>query len=180
MRSHRSIRVFTAGMLFAAIAAFGQTAATGSSVPSPPQLPPVGLAPTETAQVNVVTTALPDPNGGGLLPVCSGTIAFYSGGPGSTAVVGIAAFNARSGEVFSAPLSYARTGASGARTVIRVAITLSPFLVPAGAGPVAAPCSLMASLETFDSATGVTHAIVYGATTQDTMSVSQATVAAVR
>ena len=178
MLNPRSTGMFTAGLLFAAIAAFGQTAATSTSTLSSPELPPVGLAPTETAQVNVVNTMWPDSNGG-IEPYCNGTITFYSGGPAGTAVAASTGFLVRSGEVFSVPLSYAATGASGMRTVIRAAIVLTPFLIPTAAGPVAAPCSLAASLETFDTASGVTHVVVSGAT-HDAVCVSQAKSAVVR
>jgi hypothetical protein len=179
MLGHRGPSVFIAGILLAAVSAFGQTAATSTSTPSSAQFPPVGLAPTETAQVNVVNTLLPPANGG-VEPFCSGTIAFYSGGPANTTVAAIAPFQVRPGEVFSAPLSYTATGSPGTRAVVRVAITLSPLLLPTDAGPAVTPCALAASLETFDTVTGVTHAIVSSVTTQDTMSVTQVKPSAAR
>jgi hypothetical protein len=139
--------------------AFGQ-------LPIPtPLLPPVGLAATETAQVNVVNSALPVP--GGIEPFCSGTIVFYGGAGGQTVLGNAAAFQVRPGGVFSAALPFSATGATASRTVIRVAITLSAFTVPTATGPQVSPCSLVSSLETYDTVTGVTHAFAFAAATQD-------------
>ena len=147
-----------AGLLFIAAAAFAQTTTTTAVMPSP-QLPPIGLAATETAQVNVANTALPSP-AGGAEPVCNGTIAFYGEGP---LIIGpVTGFSVQSGSTTFAALPYSLTGASGSRTVIRVAITLSPVNIMTAAGPQIAPCTLTSSLETYDTGTGVTHASVAG------------------
>jgi hypothetical protein len=152
-----------AGLLFVAATAFGQTTTTTATMPSP-QLPPIGLAATESAQVNVANTALPSP-AGGAEPVCNGTIAFYGGASDGGTVIGpVTGFSLQSGQIAWAALPYATTGASGSRTVIRVAITLSPVNIMTGAGPQVAPCTLTSSLETYDTGTGVTHASVAGVT----------------
>jgi hypothetical protein len=155
----RSYAITLGARLFLVTAAFGQPPI------STPLLPPVGLAATETAQVNVVNSALPVP--GGLEPFCSGTIVFYGGASGQTVLGNVAAFQVRPGEVFSAALPFSSTGATASRTVIRVAITLSAFTVPTAAGPQVTPCSLVSSIETYDTVTGVTHAYAFASAIQD-------------
>jgi hypothetical protein len=103
---------------------------------------------------------------GGAAPYCSGTIVFYGGAGGGSILGPVTAFAVESGQMFSVALPYASAGASGSRTVIRVAITLSAVMVPTATGPEAAPCTLASSLETYDTATGVTHAFASGVATQ--------------
>ena len=67
--------------------------------------------------------------------------------------------------MFSFSLPYASTGASG-RTVVWASITLSGVTVPTATGSAIAPCTLASSIETFDNATGVTHAFAAGVTPQ--------------
>lgn len=161
MLSQKNTLVTGAGLLLVAVSAFGQATGTaGATAPPSPVLPPVGLAISETAQVNVVNAATVPPSGG-VEPICGGTITFY-GGTGGGTVVGVSAFSLRIGQIFSAALSYVSASASGARTVIRAAINLSAVIVPTDAGPVAAPCTLASSIETFDNASGVTHAFASG------------------
>jgi hypothetical protein len=124
-------------------------------------LPPLGLAASETAQVNVVNTLLPPPNGG-VAPFCSGTVVFYDSMGG---VVGqIRPFQLESAQMFLTPFEFASAGAAGQRTVVLAVIYLSPFKVATAAGPAVTPCSIISSLETFDTVTGVTHAVVTGTT----------------
>lgn len=149
---------FGIGVWLMAVSAFGQTTAPASTSTFSVYLPPIGLAATETAQVNVVNTAqLPLPEAG---PLCSGTIVFYGGADGYSILGRIAPFQVTFGQMFSAGLPYSATGASGSRTVIRAEITLSPFKVMTDTGIQNTQCSLAASLETFDTVTGVTHAVV--------------------
>jgi hypothetical protein len=123
------------------------------------RLPPLGLAASETAQVNVVNTLLPPPNGG-VAPFCSGTVVFYDSMGG---VIGqIRPFQLESAQMFSTVFEFASAGASGHRTAVLAVIYLSPFRVAAASRPVVTPCSITSSLETFDTVTGVTHAVVTG------------------
>jgi hypothetical protein len=141
-----------------AVSAFGQTTGPASTSTFSVYLPPIGLAATETAQVNVVNTAqLPLSEVG---PLCSGTIVFYGGADGYSILGKIAPFQVTFGQMFSAGLPYPATGVSGSRTVIRAEITLSPFKVLTDTGIQNTQCSLAASLETFDTVTGVTHVVV--------------------
>jgi hypothetical protein len=155
--------MFVIGLLFLAVAAFGQTPATARIYTTSSILPPVGLAVTETAQVNVVNTAATSSDG--TAASCTGSIAFYNAG-GS--IIGTAtSFAVGTGQIFSVRLPYASAGASGSRTVVRVEIasaaTIAGFGVP--------PCALASSLETYDSATGVTHAFVSGVPAQNPINV---------
>jgi hypothetical protein len=145
----------TAFLFFAAVAAFGQitnTLTTSSNVP------PVGLAMSETMQVNVVNTTVASSavSGGTTGPSCSGSIAFYNN---KGAIIGSAtSFMVTTGQIFSLPLLYSSTGGSGARTVIRAVIAnetpITAFGIP--------PCDLAYSVETYDSQSGVTHVFVSG------------------
>jgi hypothetical protein len=148
----------TAGVLFMAVSAFGQIIipAGTSAPPLPSQFPPVGLAAGETAQVNIVNTAFPST--GGTSPSCTGTITFYNA---SGSMIGTAtSFTVGSGQIFSATLPYASTGAAGSRTVFRAQIALAPVTIASLQPP--ALCALSSSLETYDTATGVTHSLIAG------------------
>jgi hypothetical protein len=152
MLGQRIVPPFVAVLLFVTVSAFGQTTATPSPyIPPLSQLPPLGLAVTETAQVNVFNTAALSP-AGGYAPMCSGTIVFYVGG----SIVGTpTAFAVEFSQVFSVALPYALTGASGSRIVLLAVITPS-VVTPATPGSGVPPCALASSLETYDSVTGVT------------------------
>jgi hypothetical protein len=160
MTSKTSVPAFTAGVFFTALSAFGQiTIQPGASVIAPPsQFPPIGLAASETAQVNIVNTA--SQSIGGTAPSCTGTITFYNASGG---VIGAAtSFTIGSGQIFSATLPYASTGAAGSRTVVRAQIALGVVTIASLQPPPA--CVLSSSLETWDTATGVTHSLIAGLT----------------
>ena len=157
MLTLRNGPVLCAGLLITGIA-FGQITGTTTPYGTLLQLPPVGLAVSETAQVNVMMPLFT----GGAGPYCAGTIAFSSAGAAGTVVGTVSTFGLEPGETFSASLPFTSASSAGARTVIWAAINLSPWKIPTAAGPVFASCSIVSSLETFDSATGVTHAVVTG------------------
>ena len=158
MISQWNSAAFGIGLWLVAVSAFGQTTGPASTSTFSVYLPPIGLAATETAQVNVVNTAqLPLSEAG---PLCSGTIVFYGGASGYSILGKIAPFQVTFGQMFSAGLPNSATGVSGSRTVIRAEITLSPFKVLTDTGIQNTQCSLAASLETFDTVTGVTHVVV--------------------
>src|SRR5689334_20917225 len=112
MFTYTKSRALAVAILLAAVSAFGQVSPTISTATSSPQLPPIGIAPSETVQVNVVNNAQP-PATGGAAPLCSGTIVFY-GASGQTILGPIAPFQVSTGQIFSVSLPYATTGASGA------------------------------------------------------------------
>jgi hypothetical protein len=126
-------------------------------------LPPVGVGATETAQVSLVNTAPASPG-------CSGSVSFYDTG-GSLASTA-ASFTLGTGQRFRARLPYASAGAAGSSALIRAEIALSTSsaisLLSGGPSAPSTPwCELAFSLETFDSATGITHASVSGAAVQE-------------
>lgn len=130
--------------------AWAQTTTT-STVTQTFHLPQVGLAASETAQVNVTNLAANASNG--TAASCTGTISFVN--PGGSTIGTAASFTVASGKTDSVTLPYASTAASG-RTEVRGVITLTTT----SSAP--APCNLVSSMETFDSTSGVTHAYFAG------------------
>ena len=155
-----------AGTLGLAICAFGQIAnpflpptLTLTTIRTS-NLPPIGIAGTETAQVILTNTAanLTTVSAGtassATVPVasCVGSVAFYNA---SGKLIGTAtAFTLTSGQIEQVSLPYASANSSIGRALIRAVVSLTTTF------PSAAPCSLAYSLVTFDTTTGVTHAIV--------------------
>jgi hypothetical protein len=146
--------------LFALTAVFALTAATAlaqtttsssSTVTRSLTYPPIGLASSETAQINVANLATASSSG--TAASCTGTVSFVSA---SGAAIGTASsFTLTSGQISSVSLPYSKVGGSG-RTEIRgvIALTETP-----GSG---IPCDLVSSLETYDTGTGVTHVFLSG------------------
>ncbi len=150
-------------------AAQGTTLGAGAAIPAFAQLPrnivlpPVGLAATETAEVNLVNVAAA--SSAGIAASCQGSVSFYDAG--GSPIGASAAFTVGTGQIYSAKLPYASMGAAGPSTVVRAEI--APSLAPSTEWFVAAqtpPCELVFALETYDSATGITHALVSGSTAQ--------------
>jgi hypothetical protein len=109
----------------------------------------VGLASSETAQLNVVNIAPAPTAAGATAPSCSGTITFADA-TGKT--IGTPAnFTTTGSQVSSTQLLFSQLPGSGSRGefVASVQLTLS--------FPEKAPCALVFSLETFDTTSGVTH-----------------------
>jgi hypothetical protein len=112
---------------------------------------PVGLASSETAQINVANIAANAANG--TAASCTGSISFLNA---SGTVIGTAAsFTVAGGKTDSVTLPYSSTAASG-RTEIRGVITLT---TTSGAFT---PCNLLTSMETFDTTSGATHSYFAG------------------
>jgi hypothetical protein len=116
--------------------------------------PPVGLASSETASITLVNTAAAvSPTGASVTPApsCTGTISFSS----AKGEIGTPTpFTVASGQFMTVTLPFASAGLSGIRGEIQgnVSLTIST------SAPT--PCSLVASMETYDSVTGVTHAVL--------------------
>jgi hypothetical protein len=132
-------------------------------------LPVVGLASSETAQVNVVNLApsvAPVVTGGavptgGITASCTGGITFYDTNGNS---ITSATFTIGSGQIYSAPLAYSAIPPSGdrpsgnGRTAIWSTVTIN------GPNNSSTPCLLASNVETFDTMTGVTHVHTEGST----------------
>lgn len=130
--------------------AYAQPVSTTNTFTRNFSYPPVGLASSETVQINVANLAS-NPSSG-TSASCTGSISFVNG---SGATIGTAtSFTVASGETSSVSLSYSSTGGTGSRIVIRGIVQLTE------SRPSTAPCSLRTSLETFDATTGVTHLFV--------------------
>jgi hypothetical protein len=114
--------------------------------------PPVGLASTETMQVNVVNLASNPTTVTTTTPAasCTGNISFFNaaGTPVGTATT----FTVTEGQISSATLTFAKAAIAGTRGEIRAVIQTA---TPTGRN--APACSLESSLETFDSVSGATH-----------------------
>jgi hypothetical protein len=113
--------------------------------------PPVGLASSETAQVNVINIAKPSSAAGATAPSCTGTITFTNASGiaiGSSPV----SFTTTGSDVSSTPLNFSQVGASGVRGEFVASVQLTV--------PSKAPCSLVFSRETFDTSTGATHVLL--------------------
>ena len=145
MYSRNAVLAF-AGTLLVAASGFAQST-TASTHTRTSDLSPVGLAVGETVQVNVANLAANSTSG--TAASCAGSVSFYNA---SGAIIGAATtFTLTTGQISTVRLPYASAGASGSRTVVRPVVTLTTTL------PSPPPCSLQFSLETFDTATGVTH-----------------------
>jgi hypothetical protein len=116
--------------------------------------PPVGLASTETVQINVLNSATSPATG--TAASCTGTITFSNA---SGAAIGTAIpFTIAGGQVFSAKLPYSSSGTTTGRAEIVGSIQSTTMI------PSKAPCSPVFSLETFDTSSGVTHVFLGNAT----------------
>jgi hypothetical protein len=158
--SRKAIPALTAGLLFAVVSTFGQMPAANTYASSS-WLPPIGFGSSETVQVNIVNSASVPANA--TAPqTCTASIAFYNA---SGTIVGAAtSFTLVSGQIFSASLPYGSSGASGSRTLVQAKITVTGSArVSAVGGPSFTPCVVASSLESYDTATGVTHVFVPGA-----------------
>lgn len=132
-------------------ALWAQSTTTSSTYTSTQNLPPIGLASTETAQINVVNAA--QASSSGTAASCTGSISFLTS---SGAVIGTATtYTLGTNQLKSVSVPYAEVGATG-RTEIRGVVTQT------GTAPSDVPCELLVSLETYDTTTGVTHVYVAG------------------
>jgi len=133
---------------WSAAGAFAQTTTTTSSRSL--SYPPVGLASSETAQLNVVNTAAASSTG--TAASCIGSLSFFN--PAGTLIGTATTFTVGTGQIFSATLPFTRVGATGLRTEVRGVVTLT---ITSGS-----PCSLVTSYETYDTASGATHVHLEG------------------
>jgi hypothetical protein len=108
------------------------------------------LAGTETLQVNVVNTSTVGPTATAV-QACTGAISFANAS--GTAIGTPVKFAVGPGQVFSASLPFSKTAYSN-RGEIVASVQQTVTLGPVGL------CSLAISLETFDTGTGVTHAVL--------------------
>jgi hypothetical protein len=129
---------------WAAVSVVAQPAA---ATPQTSNLPPFGLGSTETARINLTNVA---PTASAGTPAsCTGTVSFVNA---SGATIGSAApFTIASNVTSSFSLPFASAGLTGIRGVIRGVVQVTRTSTSH------APCSLLISLETFDTSSGATH-----------------------
>jgi hypothetical protein len=110
--------------------------------------PPVGVALTETMQVNLLNQS------SNSAASCSGSVAFMNASGKAISGAG-GNFTVTSGQITPITLTGAAANpSSSVRSEIRVVITVNESV------PQSAPCSLVDSLETFDTVSGETHVFV--------------------
>ncbi len=155
----KSVSWMFIAMCVLATGVFGQPVVTTSGITRTYNFPPVGLASTETAQVNVVNEAAAPTTAGATAPACTGTVTFANA---SGKTIGTpATFTTTGSQVFSTQLTFTQLAATGTRGEFVASVQLtSSSLIPARA-----LCSLMMSLETFDDTTGATHVYVWNSAT---------------
>ncbi len=135
---------------FATIAV-AQPAIGTSTVTRDYSFPPVGLASSEIAQVNVVNLAPTPTAAGAAAPTCSGTIAFANAG--GKAIGSPVSYTTTGSQVFSTQLTFSQLGGTGTRAEFVASVQATgSFLLSSRA-----LCVLGFSLETFDESSGVTH-----------------------
>jgi hypothetical protein len=153
------------GSLFIAISLWTVPTFAQPGLPTTPprtvNLPVVGLASSETAQVNVANLAASFLfvsgafSAGSTMP-CTGTIAFYDAS--GTAIGTATPFSISTGQISSATVPYSAVVPGdpppngNGRTTIRATVATNA-------------CSVATNIETFDTATGVTHVHVEGSST---------------
>jgi hypothetical protein len=118
---------------------------------------PVGVGSTEAVQLNLANIAA---NGSdGTMASCTGSIVFNNS-TGSAIQVSAGElssnFSVNSGQITSVTVPFALMGASSLRATVIAVISLNTT------SPPQVPCNLRYSLETYDTATGATHAFVSG------------------
>jgi len=112
--------------------------------------PLVGLASTETIGVNLINMASNTSNG--TAASCTGTVAFLNS---AGATIGTATpFTLAAGAVSTPTLAFSSSGLASPRGLIRTVVTTTSTSN--------VPCALSFTLNTYDTATGVTHVFLIG------------------
>jgi len=127
----------------------GSTGTTTTTITTNYVFPPVGLAPSETAAVSVVNIAPAPSSTTAAAPSCTGTVTFANS---AGAVIGKAtAFTVASGQIATVTVTATAAGITAARGEILASIQQTTTR------PATAACSLVYSLQTYDTGSGVTH-----------------------
>jgi hypothetical protein len=147
-------------VLISAAAACGAISPVWAQGPTNPSVtrdyifPPVGLGIGETASITIVNTATATSSGGTSSPPAPSCIATISFSNATGAIGTPASFTLESEQFKTVTLPFARAGLTGNRGEIqgKVSLTISPSTPT--------PCGMSFSLETYDSTTGATHALL--------------------
>jgi len=141
----RFVTILVASAGLTAVVAIAQTTTSSSTTMQTTSFPPVGLASSETAQINV--TNLATASSSGTAASCTGTISFLNAS--GTAIGSATSYTAAGGVTASVTLPFGKTASTAVRTEIRGVIALTRVSK--------VPCSLSTSFETYDTTSGVTH-----------------------
>ncbi|HTR36386.1 MAG TPA: hypothetical protein VMH80_10815 [Bryobacteraceae bacterium] len=144
------IRCLVLACTFATCALAQGSAGTTLTFTRDYHFPPVGLASSETAQLNLVNVAT---SSGPLAPACTGTLTFTNAG--GKAIGSPVNFTTSGSQILSTQLTFAELAPSGTRGEFTASVQLT--YSAESKTPTTGPCSLVVSLETFDTSTGVTH-----------------------
>jgi hypothetical protein len=136
-------------ILVALVCLFAATAPaqTTTVVTADMSTPVVGLATTETVQINVVNLAAASASG--TAASCVGTVTFYNSS--GSAAGGPTSFSIGTGQISSASLPFGKFSTGTARISVRGVVALTETLRSG------VPCSLATNIETYDTTSGVTH-----------------------
>ncbi len=149
MRNFLTLVLISGAMGSAAFAQYATT--TTTTVTRESSYPPIGLASTETMQVNLANLAKNVTNGPAAS--CTGSVEFLNA---AGTVIGAATpFNVAQNAILSVSLPFTKSSISGVRGEVRVVITTT---TPVGKN--SPPCALETSLELFDTTTGALHAFL--------------------
>ncbi len=149
-----SIRKFLMTVILGASGVSALLAQSTTAVTHQSSFPPVGVALTETIQVNLFNQAAAANNG--TAASCTGSVAFLDATGKAISGAG-GTFTVAAGVTQSISLlgSKANTSSTtGSRAEVRAQISLTSTH--------GTPCSLVDTLETFDSTTGATHIFLVG------------------
>jgi hypothetical protein len=154
-------RLFLAGLIagVASACAFAQGSVGSSSttITTNYVFPPLGLAPSETVAVSLVNIAPVPTSATAPTPSCTGTVTFASS---AGAIIGKAnPFTVASGQIMTITLTATEASISASRGSILASVQQTTTR------PSSAPCSLVYSLQTYDTGSGVTHLFLGNAST---------------
>src|SRR5580658_4343925 len=119
MLFRRLVTILIASTGFTAAVAIAQTTTSTTTRTQTSNLPPVGLASTETAQVNVTNTTSSSTE----TASCAGTISFLNAA--GTAIGSATSFTVASGVTSSVSLPFAKTASTSVRAEVRAVIAFT-------------------------------------------------------
>jgi hypothetical protein len=138
-------------LLLIAIATFALNAqTTTATITRDINLPVIGVAPTETLQVNLQNLA--SASSSGTSASCTGSVSFF--GSTGTIIGSATTFTIASGVINPVAAPFSKLGSGTTRVVVRPQIALTTTS--------GTPCELTYTVETYDTATGVTHVFIGG------------------
>lgn len=146
-----------AGLATAGALAQGTTGSSTTTITTNYVFPPLGVAPSETVAVSLVNIASVPTSTTAPTPSCTGTVTFASS---TGTIIGKAnPFTVASGAIMTITLTATEAGITASRGSILASVQQTTTR------PSSAPCSLVYSLQTYDTGSGVTHLFLGNAST---------------